>query len=131
MSILACGKTIWHTVKDSIEVSMAPLTMETGSMTSSMASVRKFGLMEAAMKVIMLLVKSTDMESSTGPTAPPTKVTLAKTRYADKVTTNGPTGTSIGAPLKRGKCMVMDSTRSPMDADMSVSSRMIKRTEKG
>ena len=115
------GKTIWHMDKDSIRVSMAPSIMEIGSMMSNMASVRRYGLMEASTRAIMSTVKSTDMENSLGLTARHTKVISLTTKYVAKAITNGPTRTSIGALGREVKCMVKGSTRSPMDDDTSES----------
>ena len=58
-----------------------------------------------------------DMENSHGLTAPSTKVTSVTTKYVDKVTTPGPTRTSIEVHGKQGKCMDKGNTRSPMGED--------------
>ena len=71
-----------------------------------------------------------DMANSLGLTAPLTKETSVRTRYVDKVTMSGPTGTSIGVLGKQEKCMDKDNIHNPMGDDMLENSRMIKRKAK-
>ena len=126
----AIGQTIWVTEKDDLFIVMEMFMKENGSTIRLMEKEHTFIWMEQNIQGSGLKTNNMAMESRHGQIMHVTKVIMSKERNMVPVLLNGPT------PQCLLENSIITTSRErvficgPMDADMRVSGRIIKCTEK-